>query len=144
MSLKSKLAAAGLAAAFVAAAAMPALAVSAVANTNVNVRSCASTTCRVVDVLRRGEWVDVDYCDGLWCAVSKPGPDGWVNARYLSRDFDDDFDDYDFDDDDFDRDIYIVPRVYPRYVYPRRFLRRYDPDFSACVGGPNARFCVYD
>src|SRR5690606_12688375 len=101
MSLKSKFAVAGLAAAFVAGAALPALAVSAAANTNVNVRSCGSTECRVVGVLRRGEWVDVDYCEGLWCSVSKPGPDGWVNARYLSRDFDDDYyDDY----DDFDRD----------------------------------------
>jgi hypothetical protein len=135
MSLRSIAASIGVAAAIILAGALPAAAATAYATTNVNVRSCGSTDCRVVDVLHRGERVEVDYCRGAWCAVEKRGRDGFVNANYLSRDFDD----Y-YDDDYYDDDFYIVPRR----VYPRRFVRPYDPDFSACVGGPNARFCIYD
>jgi hypothetical protein len=90
--------------------------------------------------------VEVDYCEGTWCAISKPGPDGWVSANYLSRGggYDDDDDYYD-DGDYYDDDFYIdaPPRVIRR-LPPRRIYRDYGPDFSACVGGPNAKFCVYD
>jgi hypothetical protein len=109
--------------------------VTAYATTNVNVRSCASTSCGVRDVLQRGDRVDVQYCEGAWCAVEKRGRDGWVNANYLSRDGG--WDDY----DDYDDGFYIErprQRRYVRPVYPIR------PSFGACVGGPNARFCVYD
>lgn len=136
MSVKSKLAGLGLAAAIVVGAAAPAFAVTAFATTNVNVRSCGSTDCRVVDVLRRGERVDVDFCEGAWCAVDKRGRDGYVNANYLTRDWDDYDDDYYSDDDD---DYFYIER--------RGHLRRYVrpvPSFGACVGGPNARFCVFD
>lgn len=135
MSLKSKLSGLGLAAALVLGAAAPAFAVTAYATTNANVRSCASTSCSVRDVLQRGDRVDVDYCEGAWCAVEKRGRDGWVNANYLSRDGG--WDDY-YDDDD---SFYIERprnRRYVRPVYPIY------PSFGACVGGPNARFCVYD
>jgi hypothetical protein len=142
MSLKSKAKILGLAAAIVIGSALPALAVTAFATTDVNVRSCGSTDCRVVDVLQRGESVDVQYCENAWCAVEKQGRDGWVNAAYLGRDGVDDDDDYDrYDDYDYYDDGYYVE---PRRAYPRRFVRRYGPDFSACVGGPNARFCVFD
>ena len=136
MSLKATAAALGLAAAFTIGGAVPALAVDAFATTNVNVRECAGTHCDVVDVLRRGERVDVDYCERAWCAIDHRGPDGFVHADYLSRGYDDD----DYYDDDYYDDFYIQPRR----VYPRRFIRRIDPFFSACVGGPNARFCIYD
>ena len=136
MSMNLKAAAFGLAVALFAGGALPAFAATAFANANVNVRTCGSTDCRVVDVLHRGERVDVDFCRGSWCAVERRGRDGWVNANFLSRDY--------YDDDDFyDDDFYIVPRrrAYPVYpVYPRYR----GPDFSACIGGPNARFCVYD
>jgi uncharacterized protein YraI len=132
MSLKSNAAALGLAVALVVGAAVPALAASAYATSNVNVRECAGTHCDVVDVLRRGERVDVDYCRGAWCFVEKRGPNGFVNANYLSRDG------Y-YDDDYYDDDVIVIE---PRY--PRRFYRRYDPGFSACVGSPNARFCIND
>lgn len=139
MSLKSKAATLGIAAAIVVGTALPALAVTAFATTNVNVRSCGGTDCRVVDVLRRGDRVEIDYCEGSWCAIERRGRDGWVSANYLSRGgfYDDDF----YDDDYYDDDFYIVP---PRRIRPIRPIRRYDPDFSACIGGPNARFCVYD
>jgi uncharacterized protein YraI len=144
MSLKSKIPVAGLAAAMLLGAVAPALAVSAYATTNVNVRSCGSTSCGVVDVLRRGERVDVDYCDGEWCAVDKRGADGYVNANYLSRDVDDD--DYYYDDGP-DVDFYIsrpVIRHHHRHFNRHHRYHRGGPDFGACLGGANARFCVFD
>lgn len=51
---------------------------------NVNVRSGPGTNYAVVDTARRGEQVDVQRCQGSWCYISKPGPDGWVSANYLS------------------------------------------------------------
>lgn len=51
---------------------------------NVNVRSGPGTGYAVVDTVRRGQQVDVQQCQGSWCYVSKPGPDGWVSASYLS------------------------------------------------------------
>ena len=114
-------------------------AATAYASTTVNVRAGGGTGYPVVDVLRPGERVDVEYCKGAWCAISKPGPDGWVNANYLTsgRDYDDEefyneYDDYD-DGPDF---VIINPR--PRiHVWPYYQNR-------ACVGGPNARFCITD
>lgn len=52
--------------------------------TNVNVRSGPGTNYGVVDVARAGQQVDVQRCQGSWCYISKPGPDGWVSASYLS------------------------------------------------------------
>lgn len=51
---------------------------------NVNVRSGPGTNFAVVDTARRGQQVDVQQCQGSWCYISKPGPDGWVSANYLS------------------------------------------------------------
>ncbi|WP_323014831.1 SH3 domain-containing protein [Devosia sp.] len=51
---------------------------------NVNVRSGPGTNYAVVDTLVRGTQVDVQRCQGSWCYVEKPGPDGWVSASYLS------------------------------------------------------------
>ena len=52
--------------------------------TNVNVRSGPGTNYGVVDTARRGEQVDVQRCEGSWCYIAKPGPDGWVASSYLS------------------------------------------------------------
>ncbi len=51
---------------------------------NVNVRSGPGTNYAVVDTVRRGTTVDVQQCQGSWCYIAKPGPDGWVSATYLS------------------------------------------------------------
>ncbi len=56
----------------------------AVATSNVNVRSGPGTGYGIVDALRRGERVDIQYCRGSWCYIEKRGPDGWVSANYLS------------------------------------------------------------
>lgn len=109
-------------------------AASAYATANVNVRSGPGTGYGVVDVLREGDYVDVDYCRGSWCRINQRGPDGWVSASYLSRDggyYED------------DEPIYIErPRTYYRdYYRPYRPYRSYYGS-SACIGGPNASFCI--
>ena len=55
-----------------------------VVTSNVNVRSGPGTNYGVVDVVQRGQQVDVQQCQGSWCYVAKPGPDGWVSSSYLS------------------------------------------------------------
>lgn len=110
-----------------------AMAATAFASSTVNVRSGNGTGYPVVDVLRRGERVDVEYCRGAWCFVSKPGPNGWVNANYLTQDR--------FEDDDY----YVIER--PRSVF-RPLYRPYwgYPGYNSqvCVGGKNASFCISD
>jgi uncharacterized protein YraI len=113
-------------------------AATAFASTTVNVRAGAGTGYPVVDILRPGERVTVDFCRGAWCAVETQGVDGWVNANYLTsgRDYNDDYDYYDRYDDG--PDFYIVnPR--PRF-YRHRAWSPWDT--RACVGGPNASFCI--
>ena len=134
MSLKRNAQTIGLALLALCATTASAFAVTAYATDPVNVRTGPGTGYRVVDTLRRGERVDIDYCRINWCLVTKSGPDGWVSASYLSRGG------Y-FDDDYYDDGFFIDrPRIIRRYP----FYRNYDPDFSACIGGPNARFCIYD
>lgn len=85
MALSKKLMAGGLAALALLATAGSAFAAPAFATGNVNVRSGPGTGYAKVDVLRRGERVDVQQCRGSWCFVEKRGPDGWVSANYLDR-----------------------------------------------------------
>jgi uncharacterized protein YraI len=135
MSIKQKFISLGLATAMVFGGAAAAMAATAYAESPLNVRSGPGTQYRVVDVLQRGERVEVDYCRGSWCLVNKRGRDGWVSANYLSRGGSYYYDDYYYDDD------FYIDR--PRRIYRPRY-RHYGPDFSACIGGTNARFCVYD
>jgi uncharacterized protein YraI len=110
-------------------------AATAFAASSVNVRSGPGTNYSVVDTLRRGERVDVEFCRGVWCSVSKAGPDGWVNARYLTQDYRRDRDRWD-DDDDF----YLFDRpARPIRPHFRPFYRS-----QVCLGGPNASFCIWD
>ena len=103
-------------------------AATAYADATVNVRSGPGTSHGVVDVLDEGQRVEVDYCKGLWCFVEKPGPDGWVNANYLTQDYWD-------DEEDDDAEFYITRP----HVHFRPFYRS-----QACVSGPNASFCISD
>jgi hypothetical protein len=136
MSLKRKAILFGIAAAALVGSTAVTLAATAFATSNVNVRSGPGTGYGAVDVLRRGEGVDIDYCRGSWCFVIKAGPDGWVSASYLSRGGDFYDDDYYGDDDAFyiERPRYRQ-RIRPYYIQPRS---------SVCVGGPNASFCITD
>lgn len=56
----------------------------AIATSSVNVRTGPSTSYRVVDTLRPGEYVNVTGRSGGWCEVSKSGPNGWVSCNYLA------------------------------------------------------------
>lgn len=146
-------AAAGMAVLGLAASVGIAQAAPAYATGNVNVRSGPSTGYAVVDVLRRGDAVDVQQCRGSWCYVSKPGPNGWVSASFLSN-YDDDY--------GYERPPIIVrpppvivrPPVYrPPYHRPPHHWRpphhrphwpdRGDRDgASFCYNGPNGYFCL--
>lgn len=107
-------------------------AATAYAGATVNVRSGPGTSHGVVDVLDEGQRVEVDYCKGLWCFVEKPGPDGWVNANYLTQDY------WDDEEEDDDGEFYITRPARP-HVHFRPFYRS-----QACVSGPNASFCIGD
>jgi hypothetical protein len=167
MSLKSVTAVIGLASALAFGSALPAFALAASATTEVNVRECGSSRCDIVDVLHQGESVEVEYCEGVWCAINHPGQDGFVHARYLAPEGDvseeefadlqrgdrparadrrerldrDDIvivgDDDDFFDDD--DDFFDDDFFFER----RRFVRAF-PLFGACIGGRNAIFCIHD
>ena len=50
-----------------------------------NVRSGPGIRYRAVDVLDRGERVQVERCQSGWCRIRHDGADGWVSARYLSN-----------------------------------------------------------
>lgn len=56
----------------------------AVATSGVNVRSGPGTGYSVVSTLQAGTVVEVIKCQGSWCLVEKPGPDGWVSKNYLA------------------------------------------------------------
>jgi hypothetical protein len=148
---------------------LPAFALAASASTDVNVRECGSSRCDVVDVLHSGEAVDVQFCEGVWCAIRHPGADGYVHARYLVPDEDvseEEFADLQRgdrrhrpdrldraerrerdiiiveDDDDFfgDDDFFDDDDF---FFDRRRFVRAF-PFFGACIEGRNSRFCIWD
>jgi uncharacterized protein YraI len=63
---------------------VPANAGGAVASTAVNVRAGPGGNQPVIAVLAAGERVRIDHCRGPWCLVRQSGPDGWVDANYLT------------------------------------------------------------
>ncbi|MDB5529001.1 MAG: hypothetical protein JWR51_2104 [Devosia sp.] len=75
-----------LAAAVLVASASAAMASPGVVTGNANVRAGAGTGYPVISSVQYGQAVDIDYCSGNWCHVSKPGRDGWVSASYLATD----------------------------------------------------------
>ena len=75
------------------------------------------------------QWIAV-AADGT-AKLEKPGPDGWVNANYLTQDYWD-------DEDDDDADFYIVRPERPRVHYWPRYRSQ------VCVNGQNASFCLSD
>ena len=85
MALSKKIMAGGLAALALLATSAAAFAAPAYATGNVNVRSGPGTGYAAIDVLTRGQQVDVQQCRGNWCYIEKRGVDGWVSASYLSR-----------------------------------------------------------
>ena len=143
MALSRKLMAGGLAALALLATSAAASAAPAFATNNVNVRSGPSTGYPVIDALRRGDRVDVQYCRGSWCFVEKRGPDGWVSANYLDRGRPS------WDDDDYwDRPPHWNPRP-PRPPHwdpwprpPRPWPGHGGSHGSVCFNGPHGYFCI--
>ena len=148
MALTRKLIASGLATLAVLATTAAASAAPAFATSNVNVRSGPGTGYGIVDALRRGEQVDVQYCRGSWCFVQKRGPDGWVSANYLSSGGG-------WDDDWYEpappprpphwnprppRPPHWDPTPWPPRPYPTPYPTR--PGASFCFNGPNGYFCA--
>ena len=85
MQIKKNALTATLAGAIMLASAAAAFAAPATSTSNVNVRSGPGGSYGVVDLLRRGDRVEVTGCRGGWCYVEKRGPDGWVSANYLDQ-----------------------------------------------------------
>ncbi len=56
----------------------------ATALTTLNVRSGPGSGYRLVDVLHRGEIVDVVGCEPGWCYVHTSRAGGWASAGYLA------------------------------------------------------------
>ncbi|UHD46403.1 SH3 domain-containing protein [Aureimonas altamirensis] len=52
---------------------------------NVNVRSGPGQNNRVVNRLRRGDFVNVGECRSTWCFVDVFGGNGWVSGRFIGR-----------------------------------------------------------
>ena len=150
MALSRKIIAVGLAALALLGTSVAASAAPAVVTGNVNVRSGPGTGYRAIDIVRRGERVDVQYCEGSWCFIEKRGPDGWVSARYLERgrpgrpDWDrpgrPDWDRPgrpDWGRPDWGRPDWDRPGR-PDWGRPGR------PGSSVCFNGPNGYFCMGD
>lgn len=143
MAKHRKLVASGLAALAIVVTTAAASAAPAVATSNVNVRSGPGTGYQVVDSLRRGERVDVQYCRGSWCYVEKRGPDGWVSANYLSSGR---------PGDQWERPRPPSwnpapprpPHWNPRPPRPPHWNQPYPtrPGASFCFNGPNGYFCA--
>lgn len=153
MALNRKLITSALATLAVLATTAAAAAAPAIATGNVNVRSGPGTGYGVVDALRRGERVDIQYCRGSWCFVQKRGPDGWVSANYLSSGggggwnggWDDDY----YEPAPPPRPPHWNPRPPrpphwnpgpPPRPYPTPYPTR--PGASFCFNGPNGYFCA--
>lgn len=161
MALNRKLITSALATLAVLATTAAASAAPAIATGNVNVRSGPGTGYGVVDALRRGERVDIQYCRGSWCFVQKRGPDGWVSANYLSSGngggwgggWDDDY----YEPAPPPRPPHWNPRPPRPPVWnpdprpphwggngPRPYPQPYplNPGASFCFNGPNGYFCA--
>lgn len=134
MTLKRTICAAALVTAALFGGVATAQAANAWASTTVNVRAGTGTGYPVVDVLRRGERVEVEYCKGAWCFVSKPGPNGWVNANFLTQNR--------YDDEE-DEGYFFIER--PRPVFRPHYYRPWAYPYynsQVCVGGSKASFCI--
>jgi uncharacterized protein YraI len=60
-----------------------ALAAPGYANANANVRSGPGTGYKIVDMLKKGEYVIVKSCGASWCKISHIGNDGYVSRSLV-------------------------------------------------------------
>ena len=127
----------------------PALAGGAVASTFVNVRAGPGGGQPVVAVLEPGQRVRIDHCRGPWCLIRQPGPDGWVDANYLTTPGH--YARHGFvanvphDSGSYAGGYYGGERFYDDYAYLERPHQRYRMhDFYGdiiCIDGKSAQIC---
>lgn len=127
----------------------PASAGGAVASTVVNVRAGPGGGHPVIAVLAPGERVRIDHCRGPWCLIRQSGPDGWVDANYLTtprhyarHGF---VADVEHDSGSYAGGFYGGERHYDDYAFLERPHQRYrEYDFYGdiiCVHGGDAGIC---
>ncbi|OEO31104.1 hypothetical protein VW23_018010 [Devosia insulae DS-56] len=129
--------------------AAPASAGGVVASTVVNVRAGPGGNQPVIAVLAAGERVRIDHCRGPWCLVRQSGPDGWVDANYLTtpqhyarHGF---VAEVDHASGSYAGGYYSGERHYDDYAFVERPHQRYrDYDFYGdiiCIDGGTAQVC---
>jgi uncharacterized protein YraI len=101
----------------------------ATATTDLNVRECPGTQCRVIGQLSAGQRVDGGPCDGGWCALASGG---YASQRYLAFGVAEEY--YPYEDYayayGYDPYFYYGPTIGfwygtgPRYYRDRRFRDR--------------------
>ncbi|HEV7719412.1 MAG TPA: SH3 domain-containing protein [Arsenicitalea sp.] len=124
MTIRNKIIAAALAVTVVVAGTAAAMASPAIANGNAKVRNYPGGS--TIGYLHDGQSVNVLGCNGNWCKVQRPGPDGWVKVVAL------DFGGY--SDSGYDYDGY----------YPHHRHAYFGGGAGVCLGGPGASFCIHD
>jgi hypothetical protein len=129
MTIRNNIAAAALAVTVLVVSAAAAMASPAIANGNANVRNHPGGS--TIGYLHDGQPVNVLGCNGNWCKVQRPGPDGWVKVVAL------DFGGYS------DSGYYGDGGYYGGYSH-----HPHHPHFGGgagvCLGGPGASFCIHD
>jgi uncharacterized protein YraI len=129
-----------------------AIAGGAVASTVVNVRAGPGLGYAVIDVLAPGQPVGVEYCRGPWCLVHQPGPDGWVDANYITTERH--YENYGYtadvyhDSGHYAGGYYGGESHYDDYTVLERPHQRYRSYHFygdiVCVNGPYAQICARD
>lgn len=130
----------------------PASAGGAVASTVVNVRAGPGGGYPIVAVLSAGERVRIDHCRGPWCLIRQSGPDGWVDANYITtpghyarHGF---VRNVEHDSGSYAAGYYSGERHFDDYAFLERPHQRYrDTDFYGdiiCIHGRYAQVCPRD
>jgi hypothetical protein len=105
--------------------------------TTLNVRTCGSTTCPVIAVIRPGDEVTIVGQSGGWCELARPR--GWASCRYLDED-----DDIVIPDDD---DEPVRPDVSVSFSIPGFSFSIGSGGFEVGPvrpGRPGDRICFYE
>jgi hypothetical protein len=129
----NKLTTALLAAAVLVASATAAMAAPGVVTGNANVRSGPGTGYSVISSVHYGQYVEIEYCSGNWCHVSKPGRDGWVSAGFLALN--------DGWDDDYNHGHHGHHGHHNSGWYNHSGWNN-SVGVNTCVSGQNASFCI--
>ncbi|MDB5561798.1 MAG: hypothetical protein JWN11_1216 [Hyphomicrobiales bacterium] len=128
MNIRSNIIAAAIAVTVVVAGTAAAMASPAIANGNANVRNHPGGA--TIGYLHDGQPVNVLGCNGNWCKVQRPGPDGWV--RVMALDFGGYSGGYGYGYGGYDD------------YHPHHHHGYFGGGAGVCLGGPGASFCIHD